>query len=89
FEDLPEATLAAVVIAALIELVDVRSLVVLYRLSTDRLGAIYGHVARADFIAAMAALVGVLVFDTLPGLFIGIAVSIVLLLYRTSRPHIA
>ena len=30
-----------------------------------------------------------LVFDTLPGLFIGIGVSILLLLYRASRPHIA
>jgi MFS superfamily sulfate permease-like transporter len=31
----------------------------------------------------------VLVFDTLPGLFIGIAVSFVLLLYRASRPNVA
>jgi len=31
----------------------------------------------------------VLIFDTLPGLFIGIAVSILLLLYRSSRPHVA
>lgn len=30
-----------------------------------------------------------LVFDTLPGLFIGIGVSLLLLLYRASRPHIA
>ena len=37
----------------------------------------------------MAALVGVLVFDTLPGLFIGIGVSVLLLLYRASRPNIA
>jgi sulfate permease, SulP family len=29
------------------------------------------------------------VFDTLPGLFIGIAVSLLLLLYRASRPHVA
>jgi MFS superfamily sulfate permease-like transporter len=56
FEDLPEATLAAVVIAA----------------------------------GAVAALVGVLVFDTLPGLVIGIIVSLLLLLlYRASRPNVA
>ena len=42
-----------------------------------------------NFVAAVAALAGVLVFDTLPGLFIGIGVSIVLLVYRASRPHIA
>ena len=89
FENLPEATLGAVVIAALIELVDVRSLTRLYRLHTRGLGRIYGFAARPDFIAAVAALVGVLVFDTLPGLFIGIALSMLLLLYRASRPHVA
>jgi sulfate permease, SulP family len=89
FEDLPDATLAAVVIAALIDLVDVPSLVRLYRLHTAGLGRIYGFAARPDFISALAALFGVLVFDTLPGLFIGIGVSITLLLYRASRPNVA
>jgi sulfate permease, SulP family len=89
FESLPEATLGAIVIAALIELVDIPSLVGFYRVWTGRLGSIYGPAARADFIAALAALFGVLVFDTLPGLFIGIAVSLLLLLYRASRPNIA
>lgn len=32
---------------------------------------------------------GVLLFDTLPGLIIGIAVSMLLLLYRVSKPHVA
>ena len=41
--------------------------------TTRGLGRIYGVAARPDFIAAIAALLGVLVFDTLPGLFIGIA----------------
>jgi len=89
FEDLPEATLAAVVIAALIELVDIPALAKLFRVYSGRLGQIYGFAARADFIAAVAALLGVLVFDTLPGLFIGIAVSVLLLVYRASRPHVA
>jgi high affinity sulfate transporter 1 len=89
FEELPEATLAAVVIAALVELVDVPALVALYRLHTTGLGRIYGIASRPDFVAAIAAMVGVLVFDTLPGLFIGIAVSLLLLLYRASRPNVA
>jgi SulP family sulfate permease len=89
FEDLPEATLAAVVIAALIELVDYRALRSLYRAYSSRLGHIYGWAARADFIAAVAAMLGVLVFDTLPGLIIGVADSLLLLLYRVSRPHVA
>jgi sulfate permease, SulP family len=89
FQDLPEATLGAVVIAALIELVDIPALRTLYRAYSTRLGRIYGPAARADFIAAVAAMLGVLVFGTLPGLFIGIAVSLLLLLYRVSRPHVA
>src|SRR5207342_1184067 len=40
FEQLPEATLAAVVIAAVIELVDFPALRRLYRVWTDRLGSI-------------------------------------------------
>jgi MFS superfamily sulfate permease-like transporter len=33
-------------------------------------------------------MLGVLIFDTLPGLVIGIAVSMLLLLYRSSRPNV-
>ncbi|MGH3042087.1 MAG: STAS domain-containing protein, partial [Gaiellaceae bacterium] len=43
FEQLPEETLAAVVVAALIELVDVRSLVRLYRASRPHVAQL-GHV---------------------------------------------
>ena len=89
FESLPEATLAAVVIAAVIELVDFRALIRLYRDTSRALGRAYGVAARPDFIAATAAMLGVLVFDTLPGLFIGISISLLLLLYRASRPYVA
>ncbi|MCB1285142.1 MAG: SulP family inorganic anion transporter [Microthrixaceae bacterium] len=89
FENLPEAALAAVVIAAVVELIDRWALVRLWRSYTAALGSIYGWAARVDLIAALAALFGVLLFDTLPGLFIGIVVSIVLLVYRASRPHVA
>jgi SulP family sulfate permease len=89
FEQLPEATLAAVVIAAVIELVDIRALVAMHRVWSVRLGEAYGPAARPDFLAAVAAMLGVLVLDTLPGLFLGIAVSLTLLLYRASRPRVA
>ncbi|WP_222946932.1 SulP family inorganic anion transporter [Streptomyces sp. TRM49041] len=89
FEQLPEAVLAGVVVAALIELVDLRSLVSLYRVGTHRLGQAYGVAARPDFIAAVAAMLGVMAFDTLPGLFIGIGASLLLLIYRSSRPQIS
>ena len=89
FEDLPETTLAAVVIAAVVELVDVGAMQRLYRCVSGPLKAMYGPAARADFLAALAALLGVMVFDTLPGLFIGIGASAVLLVYKASRPHVA
>src|SRR5664279_4998633 len=89
FEQLPEATLSAVVIAAVIALVDFPALRRLYRVWTDRLGSIYGFAARPDFAAAIAAMLGVLVFDTLPGLIIGIGVSMLLLLHRVARPNVA
>jgi high affinity sulfate transporter 1 len=89
FEKLPEATLAAIVIAAVVELVDISSLRRLWKVTSGRVVRTYQLTARADFVAAAAALLGVLLFDTLPGLAIGIAVSLILLIARTSRPHIA
>lgn len=86
FEDLPEAALAAVVIAALIHAVDIVGLRELGRIRET--GNPVNPANRPDFIAAIAALLGVMVFDILPGLFIGIGVSLVLLLYRSSRPHV-
>ncbi len=89
FADLPDASLAAVVIAAVAELVDVRTMTLLYRSVTGPLRDLYGPAARADFVASVFALFGVLVFDTLPGLFIGIGLSVLLIVYRASRPHVA
>ena len=89
FEKLPEATLAAIVIAAVVELIDVASLRRLWRVRTGQLARIYQVTSRADFVGAITAMLGVLIFDTLPGLVIGICVSLLLLLARTSRPHLA
>ncbi|WP_017595935.1 SulP family inorganic anion transporter [Nocardiopsis potens] len=89
FEKLPQAVLAAVVIAAVLELIDVRAFRDLYGMATRRLVAVYGPAARADLIAAVAALLGVLVLGTLRGLLLGVAASLLLLLYRASRPNIA
>lgn len=89
FRYLPEPTLAAVVIAAVVGLIDVRALRELARASSADLRRRYGPAGRSDLLAALAALVGVLLFDTLPGLFIGIGVSALLLVYRASRPNVA
>jgi SulP family sulfate permease len=89
FEPLPEATLAAVVIAAVIDLVDVRALVGFARARSALAERVQGPAARADLLGAVAALVGVLVLDTLPGLLLGVAVSLLLLVVRSSRPYVA
>jgi SulP family sulfate permease len=89
FEQLPEAALAAVVIAALIELVDFSLLKRYWKASLAPRGTPASLAARPDFTAAVAAMLGVLLFDTLPGLVIGMALSLLLLVYRASRPHVA
>lgn len=89
FRCLSEPTLAAVLIAAVIELIDVGALRKLARASTKDLRRRYGPAGRSELLAAAATLLGVLLFDTLPGLFIGIGVSAVLLVYRASRPNVA
>lgn len=90
FADLPEATLAAIVIAALVALVDFRSIATFRHAASSRLDRIHGRAAaRPDLVASVATLLGVLIFDTLPGLFIGVALSFLLLLYRGSRPYVA
>jgi sulfate permease, SulP family len=89
FEQLPEATLAAVVIAAVVQLVDVQGFLTFYGFTSAAEGRRYGLAARPDFIAAMAAMFGVLLFGILTGLFIGMVVSVLLIVYRSSRPHVA
>lgn len=74
FENLPEATLGAIVIHAVWHLIDF-----------ERVGR-YWSVRRDDFWAGAAALVGVLVFGILAGLVIAVATSFLLLLARASRP---
>lgn len=89
FESLPEAVLSAIVIGAVIELVDFTFIRGLYKVWSAPLAHIYRSAARVDFIGAVAALVGVLLFDTLPGLLIGVIISLLLLIYRASRPYVA
>jgi high affinity sulfate transporter 1 len=77
FHKLPEATLGAVVIFAVWGLMDVSKL--------QR----YWRVRRLDFTFALVALLGELVTDVLPGLLIAVVVSLLILIYRASRPHLA
>ncbi len=75
FEDLPLAVLSAIVIVAVWGLMDVAAI------------RRYRHVRRADFVAAAVGVVGVVLFGPLPGLGIAIVVSLLAIIYRSSRPR--
>ncbi|HEY9835119.1 MAG TPA: solute carrier family 26 protein [Stenomitos sp.] len=77
FYFLPQASLAAIIVMAVSNLLDFGTLKRLW---------LYN---RADAIAWMTAFVAVLVTSVEKGILVGAAVSILLHLWRTSRPHIA
>lgn len=77
FYNLPNAVLAAIVITSVIGLMDVVELRRYYSSN------------RVDFVLAMVALLGVVSTDVLTGLIIAVFLSLVIILYRASRPHVA
>jgi SulP family sulfate permease len=74
---LPKATLAATIVLAVLTLVD---------FSILRRAWAY---SRADFAAVALTLAGTLLFGVETGIALGVGVSILLYLYRSSRPHAA
>ena len=76
-QNLPKAVLAAVVLTAVYGLLDFPALLHMWRVS------------RLDFLAAIVALVGVLLLGILQGILLAALASILLLLARVSRPHVA
>ena len=77
FRTLPDAVLAAVVLVAVKGLIDLRELRHLWRAS------------RLDFAAAAVALAGVLLMGVLDGVMVAVFASLVMLLWRSSRPYVA
>jgi SulP family sulfate permease len=77
FYNLPNAVLGAIVIASVIGLMDVAELRRLYASN------------RVDFVLAVVALFGVLSTDVLTGLLIAVFLSLLIILYRASRPYVA
>ncbi|WP_417580639.1 SulP family inorganic anion transporter [Pelagibacterium sp.] len=74
---LPKATLAATIVVAVLALVDFSILRKSWNYS------------RADFVAVMSTLAGTLVFGVEVGISLGVAASILVFFYRSSRPHMA
>ena len=76
-ENLPKAVLAAVVLTAVYGLLDFPALLRMWRVS------------RLDFYSATIALVAVLLLGILQGILLAALASVLLLLARVSRPHVA
>jgi len=76
-QDLPRAVLAAVVLTAVLGLLDFPALRRMRRVS------------RLDFYAAMFALAAVLLLGILQGILLATLVSVLMLVVRASRPHVA
>ena len=74
---LPQATLAATIIVAVLSLVDFDILKSTWRFS------------KIDFIAVATTLLGTLLIGVETGLVMGVMTSLALFLFRASRPHIA
>lgn len=77
FHNLPHAVLAATIIVAVLSLVDFGSLKRTWRFS------------KQDFIAQAATMFGVLFMGVEIGIVMGVSLSLLLFLWRTSRPHSA
>ena len=77
FHNLPHAVLAATIIVAVLSLVDFGSLKRTWRFS------------KQDFIAQAATMFGVLFMGVEIGIIMGVSLSLLLFLWRTSRPHSA
>lgn len=77
FTNLPEAVLAALIIHALWHILSAR------KLQKVRM------VSRTEFLLGVLTLAGVLFFDVLQGMIIGLVFSLLLVIFQTSRPHLA
>jgi high affinity sulfate transporter 1 len=76
FSNLPTVVIGVIIIAAMVTLVDIKSLKSIY--AFDKL----------EFAFAAAAILGVLFFGLLEGIFLGVALTLLALLYRISKPGI-
>jgi high affinity sulfate transporter 1 len=77
FTNLPEAVLAALIIHAIWHIIAAR------KLRQIRL------VSRTEFWFALIAFLGVILIDVLQGMVIGLLCSIIYVVYKSSRPHLA
>lgn len=77
FYNLPKAILGSIVMVAVSGLIDVKEVKYLW------------HSNKRDFILLMVAFFATLSFDPVIGIEIGVVLSLALVIFRTTRPHVA
>jgi sulfate permease, SulP family len=76
-KDLPTVILACIVLVAIRGLVDVKEFIHLWRMH------------RTDFMIALIAMVGVIVFGILKGVLLAAVITLILMIKAVSNPHVA
>jgi len=76
-KDLPTVILACIVLVAIRGLVDVKEFIHLWRMH------------RTDFMIAMIAMLGVIVFGILKGVLLAAVITLILMIKAVSNPHVA
>ncbi len=74
-QDLPFAALAAVVISACVSLVEIRNVARLYR------------IRRVEFFLSIVCFLGVALIGVIQGIFIAVALALLVFIWRACRPH--
>ena len=77
FYYLPKAVLAAIILVAIVKLVDIKEIRYLYQ--ND----------KRDFVVFIGTFIFTLIMGIQQGVFAGIVISVLFILYKTSRPHFA
>lgn len=77
FQYLPQAVLAATIVVAVLSLVDIGAIQRTFKYS------------KSDFASMAATIVTVLLIGVETGIMIGVFLSLILFLWRTSQPHVA
>ncbi len=73
--EIPRAALAAVIVSAALAIIDVAGYRSLWRVS------------REEFVLALVAAFGVIVFGVLVGVLVAVILAVIVALYRMARPH--
>ena len=77
FYHLPQAVLAAIIMVAVLGLIDIKRALHLW------------HTDRTDFYMLISTFLGTLLIGIMEGIVIGVSLSLLVMIYRTTRPHMA